>query len=97
MQQLSATERDLVGRFNADAMLSQVQAWSAVNTGTRNLDGLARQWDLLAEAFSDLPGEIRKVEPARVPPSRRTGARKKWATARISCSRSARRPRGAIC
>lgn len=66
MQQLSATERDLVGRFNADAMLSQVQAWSAVNTGTRNLDGLARQWDLLAEAFSDLPGEIRKVEPARV-------------------------------
>ena len=66
MQQLSATERDLVGRFNADAMLSQVQAWSAVNTGTRNLEGLARQWDLLAEAFSDLPGEIRKVEPARV-------------------------------
>lgn len=66
MQQLSATERDLVGRFNADAMLSQVQAWSAVNTGTRNLDGLARQWDLLAGAFSDLPGEIRKVEPARV-------------------------------
>ncbi len=47
-------------------MLSQVQAWSAVNTGTRNLDGLARQWDLLAGAFSDLPGEIRKVEPARV-------------------------------
>ncbi len=47
-------------------MLSQVQAWSAVNTGTRNLDGLARQWDLLADAFSDLPGEIRKVEPARV-------------------------------
>ena len=66
MQQLSATERDLVGRFNADAMLSQVQAWSAVNTGTRNLEGLARQWDLLAEAFSDLPGDIRKVEPARV-------------------------------
>ncbi|MBF5090755.1 hydrolase [Novosphingobium sp. NBM11] len=66
MQQLSATERDLVGRFNAGAMLSQVQAWSAVNTGTRNLDGLARQWDLLADAFSDLPGEIRKVEPARV-------------------------------
>ena len=66
MQQLSATERDLVGRFNADAMLAQVQAWSAVNTGTRNLEGLARQWDLLAEAFSDLPGEIRKVEPARV-------------------------------
>ena len=47
-------------------MLAQVQAWSAVNTGTRNLEGLARQWDLLAEAFSDLPGEIRKVEPARV-------------------------------
>lgn len=66
MQQLSATERDLVGRFNAGAMLSQVQAWSAVNTGTRNLDGLARQWDLLADAFADLPGDIRKVEPARV-------------------------------
>ncbi|KAJ8138481.1 hypothetical protein OY671_008306, partial [Metschnikowia pulcherrima] len=66
MQQLSATERDLVGRFNAGAMLSQVQAWSAVNTGTRNSDGSARQWDLSADAFSDSPGEIRKVEPARV-------------------------------
>ena len=48
------------------AMLGQVRAWSAVNTGTANLDGLAEQARLLADAFAGLPGEIELVEPARV-------------------------------
>lgn len=47
-------------------MLSQVIAWSRINTGTANLDGLARQIDVLAEAFSALPGEIEYVDPAPV-------------------------------
>ncbi|UAB77570.1 hydrolase [Erythrobacter sp. SCSIO 43205] len=52
--------------FDQDAMLAQVIAWSKINTGTANLDGLARQIDVLAEAFSALPGEIEYVEPAPV-------------------------------
>lgn len=47
-------------------MLAQVKAWCAINTGTGNLPGLARQWDMLASAFATLPGEIRKVVPAPV-------------------------------
>ena len=47
-------------------MLGQVMDWSRINTGTANLDGLARQIDVLAEAFSALPGEIEYVDPAPV-------------------------------
>lgn len=52
--------------IDAPAMLAQAQAWSAVNTGTDNLAGLAEQAALLAEAFSALPGEIALAEPAPV-------------------------------
>ncbi|WP_338446349.1 hydrolase [Pelagerythrobacter marensis] len=52
--------------IDASAMLAQVQAWSAINTGTANLEGLARQADALAEAFAELPGEIEMVDPAPV-------------------------------
>jgi glutamate carboxypeptidase len=48
------------------AMLEQALAWSAVNTGTGNLDGLATQAAMLREAFSALPGGIELVEPAPV-------------------------------
>ncbi|MEP2552256.1 MAG: hydrolase, partial [Marinomonas sp.] len=48
------------------AMLREVETWCAVNTGTANLDGLARQADLLAQAFSALPGEVELVDPAPV-------------------------------
>lgn len=48
------------------AMLAQVEAWSAINTGTANLVGLARQASVLAEAFRVLPGEVSLVEPAPV-------------------------------
>ncbi|MBA4767331.1 MAG: hydrolase [Porphyrobacter sp.] len=47
-------------------MLAQVQAWSAVNTGTANLAGLASQAGMLAEAFAALPGEVALVDPAPV-------------------------------
>jgi glutamate carboxypeptidase len=55
-----------ISDIDQDAMLSQVQSWCAINTGTANLDGLARQVDVLAEAFSELPGEIEYVDPAPV-------------------------------
>jgi len=43
-------------------MLAQVERWSAINSGSRNLDGLARMADQLASAFSVLPGEIRLAD-----------------------------------
>lgn len=47
-------------------MLAQVQAWAAVNSGTRNLGGLATMAGLLADAFAVLPGELRLVDPEPV-------------------------------
>ncbi len=47
-------------------MLEQVQSWSAVNSGSRNLNGLAAMAALLADAFSALPGDIRLIDPAPV-------------------------------
>ncbi len=55
-----------LGKFDTAAMLAQVQAWSAVNTGTANLAGLASQAAMLAEAFAALPGTVELVDPAPV-------------------------------
>lgn len=54
------------GTIDAAAMLAQVEAWSAVNTGTGNLAGLAEQAAMLAEAFGALPGSVELVDPAPV-------------------------------
>ena len=48
------------------AMLAQVEAWSAINTGTANLSGLAEQAAALAAAFAVLPGTVELVDPAPV-------------------------------
>lgn len=66
MQQISATEHRLIDRIDAAAMLARVQHWCAINTGTGNLAGLAQQWELLADAFASLPGEVRTVDAAPV-------------------------------
>lgn len=66
MKQLDHTEHKLIEGMDAAAMLRQVETWCAVNTGTGNLAGLKAQWAVLADAFSSLPGDIRKVEPAPV-------------------------------
>ena len=55
-----------VTTIDSAAMLAQVQAWSAVNTGTANLAGLAQQAEMLAEAFAVLPGTVTLVDPAPV-------------------------------
>ena len=56
----------LAASIDAEAMLEQATAWSAINTGTGNLDGLAEQANRLANAFSSLPGEVALVEAASV-------------------------------
>jgi len=66
MKQLSPPEESLIQPIDRPAMLAQVEAWSAINTGTANLGGLARQAEALAEAFSALPGEVELRDPAPV-------------------------------
>ena len=66
MAYLSSEERAVVERAGAEPMLDQVLQWAAVNSGSRNLAGLQRTADLLADAFSALPGELTLDPPAKV-------------------------------
>jgi glutamate carboxypeptidase len=62
---LSSIEQDAVDRCAAEPMLEQVLAWSAINSGSRNLGGLASMAARLADSFADLPGavELRPADP----------------------------------
>lgn len=66
MAQLSSDERAVTERATAEPMLDQVLAWAAVNSGSRNLSGLERMADLLADAFAALRGPIRLEQPETV-------------------------------
>lgn len=66
MQGLTSIERGCVERAAAAPMLAQVEAWAAVNSGSRNLPGLAATFALLADAFAGLPGEVGALDAARV-------------------------------
>jgi glutamate carboxypeptidase len=66
MTRLSAAEIAAVDTARAQPMLDQVRAWAAINTGTRNLAGLATMAGTLADAFAALPGDVRLVDPAPV-------------------------------
>lgn len=66
MQQLTPSEAALVASVDAGPMLEQVLAWSAINTGTGNLAGLAQYVAALADEFAALPGEISLVDPSKV-------------------------------
>lgn len=45
-------------------MLERVLGWSAINSGTPNLAGLATMAEVLAVAFARLPGELELLDPA---------------------------------
>ncbi len=66
MAPLSANERECVERAAAEPMLAAVEAWAAVNSGSRNLDGLASVAGMIADAFAVLPGALALVDPAPV-------------------------------
>ena len=66
MKQLSPEERALAGSIDQAAMLTQTERWCAINSGTGNLDGLARQAEALGDAFAALPGEVSLRQPATV-------------------------------
>ena len=56
------TDKTLIERINAAVMLTQTCAWSGINSGTRNLAGLADVAQALADAFSALPGTLSLVD-----------------------------------
>lgn len=63
MEVLTSAERAVVERARAAPMRAQLESWVAVNSGTRNIAGLARMAQLLADAFSALPGGIALIKP----------------------------------
>ena len=66
MAGLSSIEQTVVERCADAPMLDQVTEWAAINSGSRNLAGLADVAGLLADAFAVLPGEIALADPAPV-------------------------------
>ena len=58
---LTASESALIETATTAPMLAQVEAWATINSGTRNLKGLAEVAALLADAFSVLPGKVALV------------------------------------
>ena len=66
MHTLTDSERQVLATIQQRPMLDQVESWSAVNSGSGNLDGLATTAKMLADAFSVLPGEVALVNPEPV-------------------------------
>jgi len=66
MGELTSQERACVEAASAAPMLAQVENWSEINSGSRNLEGLATLGARLASAFAALPGEIQMINPAPV-------------------------------
>ena len=62
---LNPYERRAVARIENDQLYKQVEQWCAINSGTRNLDGLNRMAGMLADAFSVLPGNLELIEGDR--------------------------------
>lgn len=67
---LERIEADAAARAQASPMLARTRAWSAVNSGTDNLTGLASVAAMLADAFASLPGDLRLVDAG---PAERVG------------------------
>jgi glutamate carboxypeptidase len=66
MTGLSPADQAAVDRIDQAAMLARVEHWSAINSGTRNLAGVATMAGLLADAAAALPATIRLVAPTPV-------------------------------
>lgn len=60
---LSVPEQAALATIDPAALLAQVERWCAVNSGSRNLPGLAATAELLSAAFARL-GNVRAHDPA---------------------------------
>lgn len=59
----SPAEAAVLASLDGAAMLARVEAWAAINSGSRNLSGLAAMADALTPALAEL-GPVRRVDPA---------------------------------
>ncbi|KER36261.1 hydrolase [Sphingobium indicum] len=66
MRGISSFERSVMESAADAPMLAQTEKWAAVNSGSRNLPGLAAMAAMLADAFAGLPGAMSLVDPAPV-------------------------------
>ncbi|HUD30297.1 MAG TPA: hydrolase [Novosphingobium sp.] len=66
MSGLGVEEQVLLAPIERAPILSRTLEWASLNSGTGNLDGLAAMAGYLADAFAQLPGEVRLVEPEPV-------------------------------
>jgi glutamate carboxypeptidase len=74
MRGLSTVEAAAAERCAAEPMLEQVQRWAAINSGSRNLAGLAEVAAVYADEFAALPGELTLREPTPVEAMEADGA-----------------------
>lgn len=63
MSAISEAEAAVLELAADEPMLAQVQRWAEINSGSRNLKGLAEVAAKLADAFSVLPGTLHLVPP----------------------------------
>ena len=63
---LTPAEAHALARIDGQrpAMLAQIEAWAAINTGSRNLPGLAHMIDVFDAAFAPLGGTATRVPAA---------------------------------
>ncbi|MDB5720623.1 MAG: hydrolase [Alphaproteobacteria bacterium] len=74
MRGLSSDEQAAVEHAAAEPMLEQVRSWASLNSGSRNLAGLADLAEILADAFSALPGALVLADATPVEAIDATGA-----------------------
>ncbi len=66
MKHVTPAEQSALRVIDNAHMLQQVQGWARINSGSRNLDGLASMADALSDAFRVLPGDVTLHAPAIV-------------------------------
>ena len=59
----TTAEADVLAGIAAESMLTRTLAWSAINSGSRNLDGLAAMADVLQPLFGQF-GPVARVVPS---------------------------------
>ncbi|HEY7810142.1 MAG TPA: hydrolase [Allosphingosinicella sp.] len=63
MQQgVTREEQPVLEAAAAGRLLERVEAWAKINSGSRNLTGLAQMAGLLADEFSSLPGRVELLD-----------------------------------
>ena len=58
---LGTADRAMLATIDGPAIIARAAGWCAINTGSRNLDGLAALAPTLAAALAELPGEVERL------------------------------------